>query len=494
VEPDEKIELGGEIGPVGKMEPAERPEPQAKTEPDGKVEPEAKTELDEKIARLTRANELEVQGEFRGAISACEAALDGSELPDHFFTLARNYFNLAHRGDETFAWRAAFAAIEGIDRRAKEEGRADAQFAVGIVKWVLDHFADWHRQDVPLSYRLGWEIDERRRQEVDSFMRTRYEEYGRMLRSADPMATANRLYRFSPFIVRQGREAPGIEHEARFAMANQFSQLRGVNAAEFIDGLDLPVPGGFNFQSYDRYLLTASRMELERVQARARAVPAIVIASMPKSGSEFLCYSIAETMGAPIARASIGDPLLGVIVESWMREIARGGCVLHDHFSGRPENLAALRACGMEEIHVLVRDPRAVAFSLRNMELELGAAVESQEETPADFFENFGNTVRVISRWLESWLDAGDHGVKVQLVRFRDLVERPFDVMSAILARSGATGFEEKLGETLAKRGRGSNFRKGDDNAWRRDAPPLAALQAWRGMGPRVQEMLGLEP
>ena len=486
------------------MQPEERrsleePQPGEESGPGEAAATNPAAPPDERIARLTQANELEVEGDFKGAIAACEAALDGSELPDHYFTLARNYFNLAHRGDETFAWRAAFAALEGLDRRARQEGRGDAEYAVGIVKWVLDHFADWHRQDVPYSYRLGWQIDERRHQEVDTFMRTRLEEYARGLRDDDPASLANRLYRFSPFIVRQGREAAGIEREARFAVASQFSQLARADAAQLVDGLDLPVPGGFNFQSYDRYLLTASRAELARLQARARGVPAIVVASMPKSGSEFLCYSIAETMGAPIARASIGDPLLGVIVESWMREIARGGCVLHDHFSGRPENVAALRACGIGEIHVLVRDPRAVAFSLINMELELGTAAETSaapgeaRAARPDPFANFGNSVRVVSRWLESWIDAGESGIEVRLVRFRDLVERPFEVIGGVLARCGATGFEEKLAETLARRGKGSNFRKGDDNAWRSEASPFAALQGWNAIGPRVRELLGLQ-
>jgi hypothetical protein len=521
IPPGTDIPAGADILPNVETAPAADASPGAEAPPAIEEPPG----IDTPIGSLIEANRLESLGNAAEAIALCEKALDGTEFPDHYFTLARNYFGLAHTGDETFAWKALLAALEGIDQRAKQAGQTDVEFAIGIVRWALEHFADWSRLDVTSSYLRSFIADEEAGKERGATMEAMLREHRRLLEDDDAMMLANTLYRESPLVVRPGRPEESVVRESLFALANQFSQHPGSDVGKHLEGKGFPVPGGYNFQVYDKYLYTSSRAELLRLKSRARGVPAVMIACMPKSASEFLAYTMAEVLSASIVRASIGDPLQGVIVEDWVREIMKGGCVLHDHFGGRAENLAALRNCGVTELFVLVRDPRAVAFSMRNMgeelgvsELiayilpELGRSAEPAAEPDADPSRveperdsrddeaarrqapNFALGVRNLSHWIESWVDAEKQGFRVKFVTFSELVSRPMDVMGDILDQSGAGAYRERLSEVLAARGRGSNFRSGDDNAWRKRIPPVVAEDAWLCIPVSVRERLGLVP
>lgn len=455
--------------------------------------------MTDSLQLLVDANDFETSGNAHKAIELCETALDGTEYPDHYLTLARNYFKLAHAGNEVYAWRALWAAVEGIDRRAKQFQQADVEFAVGIVKWVLEHFSDWNRVDVSTSYLQAQTSDEVRGAESGASMAEFSRKCLSMLEANDAMILANALYRESPLIVRPGRSQESVEREARFALANQFSQQQDSDAGKYLSGLGLPVPGGFNFQLYEKYLHTASKVELLRLKARARGVPTILLTCLPKSASEFFAYTLAETLNAPIVRGTIGDPLRGVIVEEWLREILQGGCVLHDHFGARRENISALRSVNVTKIIVLVRDPRAVAFSLRNMSDELGvsAAVESLVPVPVPekdtIYPYFVRTVELLADWINSWIVARMQGLNVEFVRFGELVSDPENVMGMVLDQFGADKFKTTLCTVLASKGKGSNFRKGDDNAWRQSIPNARADEAWAVIPPSVKNLLALD-
>lgn len=448
------------------------------------------------IALLVEANERESAGDSLGAIALCEQALDGTELPDHYFTLARNYFSLAHQGNEIYAWKALLAAVEGIDRRAKEQGQSDAEFAVGIMRWVLDHFADWHRLDVTSSHLHASLMDEQKGLEPGTTMDSIFYDFQQRLETNDPMILANRLYREAPLIVRPGRTRSGIERESRYALANQFSQVQDSDVGQYLDGMGLPVPGDFNYQTYEKYLFTASRVELMRLQARVRGIPAIMLTCLPKSASEFLSYTIADVLEAPVVRGTIGGPMRGVLVEEWVKEIVRGGCVLHDHFFGRKENIAVLQECGVEKLYVLVRDPRAVLFSMHNMGDELGIYEANVDLFPElnSRLNYFSRDVQILSQWIESWIAARENGLGVQFITFNELVTSPMETMTNVLERSGASGYIEKLSETLTKKGKGNNFRRGDDDAWRAHIPDCTAAEAWANIAPSVRSLLGLKP
>jgi hypothetical protein len=427
---------------------------------------------------LIEANALECDGDYASAARICEGLLDEKAFPDHYFTLARNYFNLAHQGDETFAWRALFSALEGIEHRAKELPQPDVQYAVGIIKWVLDRFSDTHRIDIQSNLPTASCYTTEDAAENDPGIPSLLEDYRQKLETENPTVLINRCFRETPVVVRPGRTNHDVERELRFMLANRFSAAPNGNVANLLSEGHFPVPGGFDLQLYEHYLQTASRAEIRRLEAQARGVPGVMLSCMPKSASEFLCYTLADLLDVPIVRATIGNPLEGVILERWMREIARGGCIMHDHFGARPENLAVLKQCGVEQIHVLIRDPRAVAFSLQNMGEEMGVA-----ETTSDRFGSpskgddgpdtsyFCSSVALLSRWVEMWTEASACGIQIKFIRFAELTKDPVSVMGEVLVTSGATEYRDRLVDTLAERGKASNFRSGSDQAWRQRIP-----------------------
>lgn len=451
---------------------------------------------------LIEANALERAGDHASAASICEGLLDENAFPDQYFTLARNYFSLACQGDEVFAWRALFSALEGIEKRAKELPQTDVQYAVGIIKWVLERFSDSHRIDIGSDVPTASCYVRDDVPASSASARSLLEEYRERLKTDNPVVLVNRCLREAPVIARPGRTAQDVSRELKFMLANRFSTLPDGNVPDLLNDGDFPVPGGFDLQLYDNYLQTASRAELRRLQARARGVPGVLLTCLPKSASEFLCYTLADVLDVPIVRATIGNPLEGVILEKWMREITRGGCIMHDHFGARPENLAALKQCGIGHIHVLIRDPRAVAFSLRNMGEEMGVAesvserfgIVSKGDHDANDSSYFCSSVALLSRWIEMWMEASASGIEVRFVHFADLTADPAGVMGGMLDTSGAAKYRDRLVTTLAERGKGSNFRSGNDQAWRQRIAADVAHDAWSLIAQPVRELLDLEP
>ena len=451
---------------------------------------------------LTEANILERSGDYESAARICESVLDENAFPDHYLTLARNYFNLACRGDETFAWRALFSALEGIKHRAKELQQADVQYAVDIIKWVLDRFSDSHRIDISSDDPMATAYIRDEPHARDSKERALLDDFLEQLKTENPMGLTNRCLRETPVVIRPGRIDRDVIHELKFMLANRFSALPDGGVTNLLDEGHFPVPGDFDLQLYNNYLQTASRAELHRLEARARGVPGVLLSCLPKSASEFLCYTLANTLDVPIVRASIGNPFHGVILEKWISEIAHGGCIMHDHFGARSENLAALKQIGVRQMHVLIRDPRAVAFSLRNMGEEMGVTESASQRfgNPSnakdvpDSSSYFCSSVALLSRWIEMWIEASAGDIDIKFIRFADLTADPAGVIGDILVTSGAAEYRDRLVRTLAERGKGSNFRSGNDDAWRQRISADVAHEAWLLIAQPVREVLDLKP
>src|SRR5690606_7208323 len=128
------------------------------------------------------------------------------------------------------------------------------------------------------------------------------------------------------------------------------------------------LPGPYDDQIASNYLLTSALVEIQRKKAKSRGARGLLISSLPKSASEFLCYTIAEALDIPVVRVSLGNPFFGVIRSEWVRDVFADGGITHDHFGATPENLAELRRANVKDIVVLVRDPRAVAWSAIKMQ------------------------------------------------------------------------------------------------------------------------------
>jgi tetratricopeptide (TPR) repeat protein len=415
---------------------------------------------------LDRVTELEAAGRHQEAVGACEAAGD-TPCPEVHFALARNAFSLAAAGDETAAWPALLAALDGLERLTGE--RPDATFSVGVCRWVLDLFADPHRLDV--GRLAGRSVRPDQPAALDG----------------DPIAVCNAVLAAAPPRVRHGRGGGWLARESAYLTACALAGTDPGRAGGVLDAAGLPLPGGYEGQLYDRYLLTSAQV---RRRARAGRAPSVLVTAIPKSASEFLSYTLAEALGAAVARVTIGDPFAGAVSAAWAAEAAGGGCVLHDHFAATEANLAALRAAGVGRLAVLVRDPRAVAWSLAVMEAEYADTGPAAPPTP--------ELVARLSGWIDTWVRAAAAGFPVEFIRFQELVADPEGVLGGLLDARGAGGFRPRLHEVLEERARrpraSSNFRRGDDDAWRSHVPSESHAAVWDAIPAGVRDLLHLRP
>jgi hypothetical protein len=450
---------------------------------------------------LARANALERAGRHREAIAICEVVIDETEAAHFPLTLARNHYALAVRGNELHAWPALLAALDGIEQRARHQ--PDIVHAVGICRWVLEHFADQHRFDVVgcihrnadrVPGRRWWdnpdaEAPGERHPNVADF-----EEIRRLIAAGEYVRAVNALLAAAPAVVRFGRSPESVGREARYLLGMVLSALSDEHIPPLLAADEFPPPGDHDGQPYDRYLFTAACVQRARLRALAAGVPGIVITALPKSASEFLSYTLAEALAAPVVRTTIGEPVLGTVHVGWAAAAARGGAVTHDHYAATPTNLAALRDAGVAAVWVLVRDPRAVFWSSQRMQAEYDGV------PPAARMERWRvvSSIVMLCNWLGSWVRAREGGAAVRFVRFPELRANPAEVMGGILEASGAGSFLPKLHDVLRRRAEreqvSSNFRGGEDEAWRQGVPAEFHGLMWDRIPAEVRELLALVP
>jgi hypothetical protein len=443
---------------------------------------------------------LEKAGRHLEAVQLCEASITGEEIPEIQFALARNLFVLASGGDETNAWPALLAALDGIEAQCGNQ--PEVAHAVGICRWVLDLFGDPHRIDVRgFTERSGgntmaaWWCGGIGGQESPGGVQPpEPDELEALLRRGEYVRLANAMLAAAPTRIRFQRSEGWVAREARYLLANLLTTIAGERVAGLLSPDRFPISSDREGQPYENYLFTAAQEHRTCVRARARGVPGILIASLPKSASEFLSSTLATALRAAIVRVTIGDPFLGTVSAAWAAEVTAGGCVTHDHFAGSEQNLAALRDAGVKRVVVQVRDPRAVFWSLQRMQWEY----DRQSLTPDPDGRKACQVVRMLANWIETWIRARTAGYPVTFVRFKELTTEPTTVMRRILEESGAGRFAAELNEVLRRRQEqdrpSNNFRTGDDEAWRIVVSPEQTTEVWEVIPPSVRDLLELKP
>jgi hypothetical protein len=427
----------------------------------------------EQVELLGQVSAYEAAGQHREAIALCEQVLDGNEIPEFNLALARNYYALALAGNEIHAWPALLAALAGIAKRTEQQ--PDVVHAIGICRWVLELFADPHRFDT-LGFSQG---------------SANLDEAERLLSSGQHVRAVNALLAAAPPIVRHGRDSQWVKREAQYTLASLCASSAGEKSAALLASEEFPPPGDHDGQYYDRYLLTAATVRREQLRARAAGVPGIIITSLPKSASEFLGYTLAEALACPVMRVTVGYPLMGAVQPKWVEAVREGGAVTHDHFPATDANLAALREVGLTQLWVLVRDPRAAFWSYVNMQTEYDG-VQPGERLNREFVLLW---VKRFGDWVGSWVRA-KNSFPVRFVFFQELTKFPEAVMGEVLEASGGERFIPKLEEVLRRRVAevrvSSNFRKGDDDAWRSGVPAEFHELMWDAIDPQAKELLKL--
>jgi hypothetical protein len=104
----------------------------------------------------------------------------------------------------------------------------------------------------------------------------------------------------------------------------------------------------------------------------------------------------------------------------------------------------------------------------------------------------------MLNHWIESWVRAKKAGFPATLLRFKDLTGDPETVMAGVLSAAGAGRFLPQLQEVLRQRGErrrvSSNFRQGNDDAWRAHIPAALHQRIWDLLSLEVRDLLELAP
>lgn len=431
------------------------------------------------------------ESRFAKAAETCERLM-GRDMPaSASYLLARSYFELAQAGRDEFIYPACLSAVDALERGLVTA--PDVRHATAIIRWCLDCFSDTHRistrGDDDAALRRGVVFVER---ELDE---------GREAKAV------TLLHAVTGLVPTVGRSAESMRNEALFLLAQAAARTDGRFALDKLHESRAPLSGPHDLQPYREFLYTAAVAGERRLRARNRGVPCFLATCLPKSASEYLCYTAAGALDAPVQRVSVGRPFSMHVSHAWVREALRGGCVTHDHYAATPTNLAELAKGGADKQVVLARDPRAAAWSLMKMQESWipdarlrDVAWIRQAELPQglkDDEQEFLRAVQEMSSWISSWLHArsAPRGLRVHMVTFGELTRDPAATVRRILAFFDAGAHEEAVVRAFESASRdkpSSNFRAGDDAQWRRHVSPQTQSHAWACIPGEVRQFLEL--
>jgi hypothetical protein len=264
-----------------------------------------------------------------------------------------------------------------------------------------------------------------------------------------------------------------------FAHHNMPQQAAEAMAASHV------LPGSGGDALFDEAVAESLALARAQDEAIARGAPAVVIASMPRSASAALTHTLAEIMGAPLFRVSIGSFPNYWLVPAWLRRFLRGGGILHDHFGASEFNLGVLRDCGVRRVDLLARDPRAAAASYAAFVKNVLGKI-SDHEIESHYSKRY-------IPWLQDWLSAEKRSdIAVRWIRSVDVVGGP-DRLSRVL--SSILGEIEPYaaligGVELAD----ANLVKGDPEGWRALVSLEAQERMWRLLPSEIVDRLELHP
>ena len=259
-------------------------------------------------------------------------------------------------------------------------------------------------------------------------------------------------------------------------------------AIEYIDQSGA-LPGSGGEQLFADHVRQSIEMHERRLAAQARGMPTFLVAALPRSASATLTQTIATMLDLPIFRISLSRWL----VPRWLDTISPGGAMLHDHFHAHPENIEVLRAGGVRDVFVLIRDPRASAASAFFHRERRDASVVDTVAIEREISEIFVKH----ADWVQSWIDLAartDVSIRVRWIQSTDVrtnIGRVWDDLVAVLGPDypAIRAFDGKMLPLIK-----ANFVKGDDESWRRSVGPDTQLKMWSSLSPSARSLLDLRP
>jgi len=221
-------------------------------------------------------------------------------------------------------------------------------------------------------------------------------------------------------------------------------------------------------------------------------VPAVFLASMPRSASAALSSTISEHFGCPIVRASLGRFSNYYLVPFWVRRLSRGGCVLHDHFGAERFNREVLADCGIRNVFLLIRDPRAAAASYVTLDQKHNGKAVS-EELILNVFET------MYLPWLTQWQEyaVSSNDVRVIWLRSQDVTagnDSLRAVMEQIVMSLAPTAPDWRPPDFSTISLAEANFVSGTSDGWRQLVSKSGQERMWSRIPVLFRDMLELTP
>jgi hypothetical protein len=255
----------------------------------------------------------------------------------------------------------------------------------------------------------------------------------------------------------------------------------------------------------------------------------IFIATLPKSGTEFIWGGIQDatglTMPAQLADETFMRSYLSgfcnredtystgvftserLILEE-LRKLNPNGIVHASHCMATHHNICTLNEAGFKRITVLVRDPRdsTVSWTYHLRTPAMGERMRNFnsliQHLPSDYFsrshaEQLAFQVRTFLpaavNWIESWIEASrspdkDHPLEVQLVHFDDLRADPLGMFERVFAFHGVANYD--LSKIQPAKAGARHFRRGETGTWRDEFSAADAAFADNLLNGRLQSFL----
>lgn len=220
-------------------------------------------------------------------------------------------------------------------------------------------------------------------------------------------------------------------------------------------------------------------------------VPAVFLASMPRSASAALSSTISEHFGCPLVRASLGRFPNYYLVPFWVRRLSRGGCVLHDHFGAEQFNRKVLADCGIRKVFLLIRDPRAAAASYVMLAQEHHEMAASEDRI-LNVFET------MYLPWLINWQEyAASSNVRVVWLMSQDVTagnDSLRAVMEQIVMSLAPTAPDWRPPDFSTISLAEANFVSGTSDGWRTLVSKSGQERMWSRIPVLFRDMLELTP
>jgi hypothetical protein len=228
-----------------------------------------------------------------------------------------------------------------------------------------------------------------------------------------------------------------------------------------------------------------------QLDAIARHMPPMLFACMPRSASATLTYSLAKLLDVPVLHTAIGVFPDYFIAPSWLEVFLQGGAVTQDHFMPNDFNFEVLKARGVRDLFVTIRDPRAAARSQVHWLARWGdaGAVSVEQRIERQCLDNF-------IPWLQSWIDRSRDPaspLRIHMIKFQDIVsDLPGTVRRIALKLRGEFPAMAAYADRADVEEVRIHYKQGDDEAWRSEVGEATRQKLWQACTPDIRELLHL--